>query len=113
MGRVAGQRRLYLLVHDNVDLDTLLSLPLEQVIKPVLLVVVGRSSEEELRRQPPVGDVDGLLGLLQSDRDGPEVVASIDVPLDEVPLTLREEGLIAVRLADLGSLVVTDYCGSR
>lgn len=69
--------------------------------------MVGRSSEEELRRQPPVGDVDGLLGLLQSDRDGPEVVASIDVPLDEVPLTLREEGLIAVRLADLGSLVVT------
>lgn len=61
--RVAGQRLGDLLVHDNIDLDTSLGSSLQHVVQPVLVVLCWRAAQVQLRRQPPVQDEDGLLGL--------------------------------------------------
>jgi hypothetical protein len=45
--------------------------------------------------------------LLEGHRDGPEIVETIDIPLDEISFALREVRVEAMGLADLGSLVVT------
>lgn len=68
--------------------------------------MVGGTAKEELGREPPVLDVDGLGGLLEGYGDGPEVVATIDVPLDQVALPLGKVRFEAIGLADLGPLFV-------
>lgn len=106
MDRVTGQSGFHFLVDHDKDFNAGLCLALQNLVKAVFLVVVRRSAEEELGRQPPVGNVDGFLGLFQGDGDGPEIVAAVDIPLDEVSISLREEGFKAIRFANLGSLFV-------
>lgn len=60
--------------------------------------MIRGAAQEELRGDPPVGEVDGLLGLLEGDGDCPKVVTTVDVPLDEVAISLREVRLVAMRL---------------
>jgi hypothetical protein len=68
---------------------------------------VWGSTEEQLWRQPPVGDIDGFLGLLESNGNSPEVISTIYVPLDVVASAHWEVRFEAILLGDGGSLVVT------
>ena len=95
-----------LLVHDHIDLDALLGLALEDLVEAPLLVVVGWSAHEQLWGQPPVRDVDGLLGLVQRGRDRPAVVPAVNVPLDQVAVALGEKGLETMRFAYFCALLV-------
>lgn len=106
MGTVAADSRSDLFVHDDIYLYSSLRSPLQDLIEPPFLVEVGRPPQEEFWTQPPVLDVDGLLGLLQGNGDGVEIVLSINIPLNLVAISLRGEGLKAVTLRYLGSLVV-------
>lgn len=107
MSGVACQGSLDLFVDHDKDSDPGLCLSLEEVIQTVLLLVIRRPAQEQFRGQPPVGNVDGLLCLLQSYRDSPEVVTAVDVPLDEIALTLRKVRFKAMTLADLIPFLVT------
>jgi hypothetical protein len=98
---VARQRVRDLLVDCDVDLDAELGLALEDAVEPPLLAVGRRPAQEQLRRQPPVGDVDALGGTLERDADGPEVVAAVDVPFDVVAVGLGRERAVAVRVRGL------------
>ena len=109
VGTVATDRLSNFLVHYDVYLHPGLCPPLEDLIQPPFLVVVGRSPQEELWTQPPILDVDGLLGLLQGHGDSIEVVLSIDVPFDLVAIPLGGEGFEAVTLGYLGSLVIGSF----
>lgn len=106
VGAVAAEGLSDLLVDDDIDLDASLCPPLQDLIEPPFLVVVGWSTKEQLRTQPPVFDVDGLFCFLQRDGDGVEVVLAIDVPLDLVPISFRSEGTKAMALCDTGPLLV-------
>ena len=106
MGRIAGKCLVDLLVHDNVNLDTSLSATFEHLIQSPFLVEKRRPPQEQFRRDPPVCQVDHLLGLIQGGRDSPEVVQRIDIPLEVVVLADRSERLESVGLGDSGSLVV-------
>ena len=106
MGRIAGKCLVDLLVHDNVDLDTSFSATLEHLIQSPFLVEKRRPPQEQLWRDPPVCEVDHLLGLVQGGRDSPEVVQRIDIPLEVVVLADGSERLESVGLGDSGSLVV-------
>ena len=109
VGAVTADSLSDLLVHNDIDLHASFSSSLKYLIKPPLLMIVGWPSQEELRTQPPVLDVDCLFGLLQSDRDSIEVVLSVDVPLDLVAISLGGEGLEAVALCYLGSLLIGGF----
>lgn len=106
MSTVAADGGGDLLVDDDVDLDASFCPPLQDLIKPPLLVVEGRAAQEQFWAQPPVFDVYGLLGLLEGDGDGVEVVLAIDVPLDLVPISFGGEGGKAMALGDAGALLV-------
>jgi hypothetical protein len=106
VSRIAGQGLLDLLVDAHVDLDALLGLSLDELVKSVLLSRVRWATEEQLRRKPPIGNVDGLLGLLEGHRHGPEVIATVDIPLYQVAFTLGKVRLEAVLLTHLGALRV-------
>lgn len=108
VGAVAANGLGNLLVDDDIDLHTGFSSPLQDLIESPLLVEVGWSSQEQLRAQPPVGDVDGLLCLLQSDGDGIEIVPTVDVPFDLVAISFRGERSKAVALGNAGPLLVGD-----
>jgi hypothetical protein len=62
-GGLTCQGSLDFLVDNYVDLDATLGRSLEHVVKPVLLIRRRRPAEVNLRTQPPVQDVDALLGL--------------------------------------------------
>lgn len=106
MRRVASQRLLDLLVDHHIDLDTSLSRSLDDLVQTPFLVEEGGTPHEDFRREPPVGDVNGLFGILHTNRDGPEVVAAINIPLDFVVVPLREERLKAMTVADGSSFAI-------
>lgn len=91
MGRIASQCLLNLFVDDNVNLYAALGGPLDDFVEPPFLVEKWRTAQEQLRGQPPVLDVDGLFGRLESYRDGPHVVTAIHIPFDVVAVALGEE----------------------
>jgi hypothetical protein len=72
----------------------------------VLLVVERGSLQEQLWAEPPIRNVNGLLRLLQSLGNGPEVVSAVDVPLDQVAVSFRREAVEAVALGNLTPLGV-------
>lgn len=76
------------------------------MIQSPFLVLYWRTAQEELRRKPPVGDVDSLGRFLQGLRNRPHVILRIDIPLDAIAFVDRGERLEAVRLGALGALVV-------
>lgn len=94
------------LIHYHVYLDSSFGPPLQDLIQSPFLVVVGRSPQKQLGTHPPILDIDGLLGVFQGNRDGVEVVPSVDIPLDLVAISLRGKGLEAVAFSDLGALVI-------
>lgn len=126
LGWLTSQGLLDLLEDDDSDLDATLGGGLEHVVETVLVVLGGRAAEVQLGRQPPVEDVDALLGLCIASRrvsyvtcnvgrlvcdltfeglgEGPEVGAAIDVPFG-VARGLGGETLEAVLLV-LGVEVV-------
>ena len=106
MGRIAGKSLVDLLVHNNVNLHTSFGPTLEHLVQSPFLIEKRRPPQEQFRRDPPVCQVDHLLGLVQGSRDSPEVVQSIDIPLEVVVLADRSERLEPVGLCDTGSLVV-------
>jgi hypothetical protein len=68
--------------------------------------MVWGSAQKELGRQPPIGDVNGFRCLIQCHGDGPEVVAAVDIPFDQVSLSLRKVGLVTMGLAYFRSFLV-------
>lgn len=96
----------YLLVHRNVNLDTSLGASLENLIQPGLLIVVRRPLQEQLWAEPPIRNVDGLLGFLQSLGNGPEVVSTIDVPFHQIAVSFGRKAVEAMALGDLAPLGV-------
>lgn len=96
-----------LFVNANVDLDALLGLLLKKLVQTVLLRVPWGTAQEELGREPPIRDVDGLCRLLERYGYGPEIVATIDIPLDQISVSLRKVRSEAVLLGNVGSLGVT------
>lgn len=108
VGAVAADGLGDLLVDDDIDLDPGFGPPLQHLVQSPFLVVVGRPSQEQLRAQPPVFDVDGLLGFLQGDGNGVEVVLAIDVPLNLVAISFGGEGLEAMAVGDAGPLLVCE-----
>ena len=93
-------------VHDDVDLHSSFCPPLEHLVQSPLLVIVRRSSQEQLRTQPPVGNIDGFFGLLERDRDRPEIVSPVDIPFNLIAVSFRGEGLEAMALRDFGALLI-------
>lgn len=73
------------------------------------MVVMRRSTQEQFRGEPPVGNINALLGILEGNRNSPEVVQSVDVPLDVVALALWKVGFEAVRLACRCSFRVASF----
>lgn len=94
----------YLLVYGNVNLDACLGASLEHLIQPVLLVVERWALQEQLWAKPPIRDVDGLLGLLQGLGNSPEVISTIDIPFDQVAVSLGRKALEAVAFGNLAPL---------
>ena len=103
---IAADRLGDFLVHYHIYLNSSFCPPLQDLVQSPFLVVVWRSPQEQLRTHPPVLDVDGLLRVLQGNRDGMEIVLSVDVPLDLVAISLGGEGLEAVAFSHLGALVI-------
>ena len=106
MSRVAGNSLLYFFVHDHIDLNTTLRGTFDDLVKAPFLVEEGWSAQEEFGGEPPILNVDGLLGMLEADRNSIKVVTTIDVPLDLVVLTLWEVRLEAMRLTCRSPLAV-------
>lgn len=106
MSRIAGQGLLNLLVDDDIDLDSTLGGTLDDLVEPPFLIEKGRAAQKQLRGEPPVGDVNGLFGIFQADRDRPHVVTTIDVPLDLVVFAFGEEGLETMVLANGAPLAI-------
>lgn len=100
------RRQPDLLIHNDVDLDPGLCTALEDLIQSPFLMRIRRPAEEELWREPPVGYVDDLLGLFQSNGDGPHIVERINIPLDPVTFADGGEGLKPVGLGNGGSFAV-------
>jgi len=64
--RAAHRHRLDdLLVDHDVDVDALLGLAQKEAVEAELGMRLGRTTQVELGREPPVGDEDGLLGVLE------------------------------------------------
>lgn len=103
---VAGQGLLDFFIDNDIDLYTSLGCSLQNLVNPPFLTEVWRATEEEFWREPPIFDVDSFFGALETYRDGPEVVTSIDVPLDLVVLTFWKERLVPMLIAHSGPLLV-------
>ena len=71
MGGITGESLINLLIDNHVYLNTGFSATLENLIESPFLMLYGRTTEEEFGRQPPIGDIDGLSGLLESFGDSP------------------------------------------
>lgn len=109
VGGITCQRLLDLFVDCNIDLYTALSGALQYHIQTPFLIEKRRATEEQLGRQPPVGDVDGLFCIFEGDRDGPEVVSTIDIPLHFAVRAFREERLEAVLITDCCTFFVGGF----
>ena len=107
VGAVAADGLGDLLVDNNVDLDPGFSPPLQDLIESPFLVEVGWPPQEQLWTQPPVLNVNGLLCLLQGNGDGVEIVLTVDIPLDLVPISFRCEGVEAMAFSDASSFLVS------
>lgn len=93
--------RTYLLVHDDIDLNTLFSLALEQPIEAPLRVVLGRAAEVDFGGEPPIKDHDARPGSVDHLGHGIEEIVSIDVPFDKVTCALIGERAEAMGVVDL------------
>lgn len=62
---VTGYGGFDFFVDHDIDLDSLLGFALEDLVEAVFLVEVRWTAEEEFGREPPVGDVDCLLCILE------------------------------------------------
>ncbi len=109
MSRVTGQRLLNFFIHDHINLDTPLGSSFDDLVETPFLTEKGWASQEELGREPPVLDIDGLFGVFQADRDGPEVVTTIDIPFDLVVISLRKIGFEAMTVANSSSLLISGF----
>lgn len=58
---------------DDENLDPILCLALQQIVKPVSLI--ARPTQVELRRNPPVMNVDAVFGHVYCSAKVPEVVS--------------------------------------
>lgn len=96
----------YLLVHNHINLHPRLGTAFQHLVQSPFLGQERRPPQKQLGRQPPVFDVDDLLGLLESDGDGPQVVQCVDIPLDAIVLPDGGEGLESMGFGDRGSLPV-------
>lgn len=96
----------YLLVDGNVNLYASLGASLENLIQSELLIVVRRPLQEQLWAEPPIRNVDGLLRLLQSVGNGPEVVSAVDIPFHQVAVSFGCKAVEAMALGDLAPLGV-------
>ena len=67
VSRVAGKRGRNFLIDNDVDLDAAFGSALQDFVETPFLVEVWRASQEKLGADPPVGQVDRLLGALESD----------------------------------------------
>lgn len=70
------------------------------------MIVVWWAAEKELRTQPPIRKIDGLLCILEDFGNGPKVVACVDEPFYVVAFALWCEGAEAVRFRDFCALVI-------
>lgn len=107
MAGVASQSCLDFLVHTNIDLDPSLGSPLENLVQSKVLLVICWPSQKQFWGQPPVANVNGFLGLLKRNRDGPKIVAAVYVPLDEIALALGKEGFESMRLTNCSAFLIT------
>ena len=71
MGGITGESLIHLLIDNHVDLNTGLRATLENLIESPFLMLYGRTTEEKFGGEPPIGDIDGLGGLLESFGDRP------------------------------------------
>jgi hypothetical protein len=62
--RITSQSLVNLLVHNNKDLNTGFGATFQDVIQTPFLVLHGRATHKQFRREPPIGNVDGLGGLV-------------------------------------------------
>lgn len=106
VGGIAGKCLLNLLVDDDIDLDSSFGCPLDDLVQPPFLVEEGRASQEQLGREPPILDVNGLFCTFKTNRHGPHVVAAVDIPLNLVTVTLRKEGLKPMGFTDCSPFTV-------
>lgn len=74
----------HLLVDHDEDLDALLGLANKQTVQTPLWEFGARAAKEELWGQPPVGNVDALLGAVEDRRQRIEVVVAVDVPVQTI-----------------------------
>ena len=65
VSRVTGKSRRNFLVDNDVDLDASLGGTLDDFVETPFLIEVGGTSQEKLRADPPVGEIDGFLGSLE------------------------------------------------
>lgn len=107
VARVASQSRLDFFIDANIDLDTSLGLPLENLVQTIFLLVIRGPSQKQFRGEPPIAYIDRFLGLFERNRDGPKIVTSVDVPLDEISFALREIRLESMRLANSRAFLIT------
>lgn len=127
--RVAGQGSFHFSVDVDVDFDSCLCPPLENLVEPPLLVVMRRSTQEQLRREPPISNINALLCTLKCFRNSlfrrvspsileargsgqcsyPEVVSPVDIPLHHVAFSLGEVGFETVGVAYLGALLIARF----
>ena len=106
VGTVASQGLRDLFINYHKNLDTGFGSSLEHLIESPFLIVVGWSSEKQLGAQPPVRNVDSLLGPLQRYRDGIKVVSAIYIPLDLISFPFRGKGLETMAFCDSGALLI-------
>jgi hypothetical protein len=104
---IAGQGLLDFFVDDHIDLNTTFSSPLDDLVYTPFLVEKGWAAQEQLGREPPVLDIDGLFGVLQTNRHGPHIVAAIDIPFDVIVVALGEVRLKAMGFTNGGPLAIS------
>lgn len=55
----------YLFVNNYIDLNSSFCSPLKDLVESPFLVIVWRPSQKELRREPPILDINDLFGVLK------------------------------------------------
>lgn len=106
MRTVTSESLRNLFIHNDKDLHALLRLALQYLIQSPFLVVERRSPQKQLRTQPPIFDINRLLGTIQRRRHSPEVIVPVDIPLDLIVLADRREGLETMFFANGETLAV-------
>lgn len=96
----------YLLVDNDIYLNTSLSASFQDLIQSPLLIFIRGSSQKQLWRQPPIGNINSLLCAIKSNGDSPHVIWRIDIPFNLVPIVLRSKGFESVRLGNGSAFTV-------